>query len=148
MRSRYILCLNLNCSAVENSLLVWRLFDAFLIGKYLVFKALFFWSNNQFWIPFFIFNCIIRDESSKYWLGVLTDIKNRGVHDILITAVDGLPGFQEAIEAVFPMAEIQRCIVHQIRNSCEFVNYKDRKEFCADMRKMYLTIKFVGLPTT
>lgn len=81
------------------------------------------------------------NESSKYWLGVLTDIKNRGVHDILITAVDGLPGFQEAIEAVFPMAEIQRCIVHQIRNSCKFVNYKDRKEFCADMKTIY------GAPT-
>lgn len=76
-------------------------------------------------------------ESSKFWMNVLADLKNRGVKDILITSVDGLKGFEEAIRATFPKAEIQKCIVHQIRNSTRFVNYKDRKPFCADMREIY-----------
>ncbi len=63
--------------------------------------------------------------------------KNRGVKDILITSVDGLNGFEEAIRATFPKAEIQKCIVHLIRNSTKFVNYKDRKPICADMRDIY-----------
>ena len=65
------------------------------------------------------------NESAKYWLGVLNEIKNRGVEDIMIVSVDGLTGFGEAIGAVFPKAEIQRCIVHQIRYTAKFVNYKD-----------------------
>lgn len=77
------------------------------------------------------------NESSKYWLSVLTELKNRGVQDIFIACVDGLSGFDEAIQAVFPKAEIQRCIVHQIRYCCKFVNYKDRKSFCADMKSIY-----------
>ena len=76
-------------------------------------------------------------ESSKFWMSVLADLKNRGVTDILIASVDGLKGFEEAIKATFPKAEIQKCIVHQIRNSTKFVNYKDRKPFCADMREIY-----------
>jgi len=76
-------------------------------------------------------------ESAKFWMGVLTDIKNRGVKDVLIACVDGLKGFKEAIEAVFPMTEIQKCIVHQIRVSTRFVNYKDRKKFCADLKDIY-----------
>jgi transposase-like protein len=72
-------------------------------------------------------------------MNVLADLKNRGAKDILIASVDGLnlKGFEEAIKAAFPKAEIQKCIVHQIRNSRKFVNYKDRKPFCADMRKLF-----------
>jgi len=76
-------------------------------------------------------------ESSKFWMNVLSDLKNRGVKDILISSVDGLSGFELAIKAAFPKTEIQRCIVHQIRNSTRFVNYKDRKEFCDDMKAIY-----------
>ena len=77
------------------------------------------------------------NESAKYWLSVLTELKNRGVKDILISCIDGLSGFSEAIQAVFPQTDIQRCIVHQIRYCCKFVNYKDRKAFCADMKPIY-----------
>ena len=76
-------------------------------------------------------------ESSKFWMSVLADLRNRGVQDILIASVDGLSGFEEAITASYPKTEIQKCIVHQIRNSTKFVNYKDRKQFCADMREIY-----------
>lgn len=76
-------------------------------------------------------------ESSKFWMSILSDLKNRGVQDILIACVDGLNGFEEAIRASFPRTEIQRCIVHQVRNSTRFVNYKDRKQFCADMKEIY-----------
>lgn len=77
------------------------------------------------------------NESSKYWLGVLTELQNRGVEDILISCIDGLSGFEDAINTVFPKTQIQRCIVHQIRYCCKFVNYKDRKQFCADMKLIY-----------
>ncbi|VFB91009.1 transposase, mutator type; transposase, mutator type [Clostridioides difficile] len=73
-----------------------------------------------------------ENESSKYWLKVLTDVKNRGVKDILITSVDGLVGFSDAIKAVFPDTEIQRCVVHQIRNTLNYVSYKNRKECAKD----------------
>lgn len=76
-------------------------------------------------------------ESSKFWMSILSDLRNRGIKDILIASIDGLSGFEEAIEAAFPKTEIQRCIVHQIRNSIRFVNYKDRKEFCKDMKEIY-----------
>ena len=76
-------------------------------------------------------------ESSKFWMSILTDLRNRNVKDILIASIDGLSGFEEAIRAAFPKTEIQRCIVHQIRNSTRFVNYKDRKEFCNDMKEIY-----------
>lgn len=76
-------------------------------------------------------------ESSKFWMKVLADLKNRGVKDILIACVDGLKGFEQAIKSIFPNTEIQQCIVHQIRNSTKFVNYKDRKKFCADMKEIY-----------
>ena len=65
------------------------------------------------------------NESAKYWLGVLNEIKNRGVEDIMIVSVDGLTGFVDAIHAVFPLAEIQRCIVHQIRYSTKFISYNN-----------------------
>lgn len=76
-------------------------------------------------------------ESSKFWMNVLADLKNRGVKDILIASVDGLNGFEDAIKAAYPKTEIQKCVVHQIRTSTKFVNYKDRKEFCADMKEIY-----------
>ena len=77
------------------------------------------------------------NESAKYWLGVLTEIKNRGVQDILIVSVDGLTGFGDALSAVFPKTEIQRCIVHQIRYTTKFVSYKDVKAFIADLKDIY-----------
>lgn len=76
-------------------------------------------------------------ESSKFWMSVLADLKNRGVNDILIASVDGLSGFEEAIKSIYSKTEIQKCVVHQIRNSTKFVNYKDRKAFCADMKEIY-----------
>jgi transposase-like protein len=76
-------------------------------------------------------------ESAKFWMTVLADLKNRGVKDILIASVDGLKGFETAIESIFPQTEVQQCIVHQIRNSTKFVNYKDRKAFCDDMKEIY-----------
>lgn len=77
------------------------------------------------------------NESAKYWLGVLNEIKNRGVEDIMIVSVDGLTGFVDAINAVFPKAEIQRCIVHQIRYTSKFVSYKDIKVFMKDLKTVY-----------
>lgn len=77
------------------------------------------------------------NESAKYWLGVLNEIKNRGVEDIMIVSVDGLTGFVDAIGAVFPKAEIQRCIVHQVRYTTKFVNYKDMKAFVKDLKTVY-----------
>ena len=77
------------------------------------------------------------NESAKYWLGVLNEIKNRGTEDILIVSVDGLTGFGDAIHAVYPNTEIQRCIVHQIRYSTRFVSYKDIKLFMADLKLVY-----------
>ncbi|EQK37156.1 MAG: IS256 family transposase [Paraclostridium dentum] len=81
-----------------------------------------------------------ENESSKYWLKVLTEIRNRGVKDILIASVDGLSGFSEAIKAVFPDTEIQRCIVHQIRNTLGYVSYKHRKEFAKDLKNVYTAL--------
>lgn len=77
------------------------------------------------------------NESAKYWLGVLNEIKNRGVEDIMIVSVDGLTGFGDAIHAVFPKAEVQRCIVHQIRYSTKFISYKDLKTFMTDLKLVY-----------
>jgi len=76
-------------------------------------------------------------ESANYWLKVLGDLQNRGVQDILIASVDGLTGFEEAILAVFPRARIQRCVIHQIRNSLKYVPWKDRKAFTADLKTVY-----------
>lgn len=77
------------------------------------------------------------NESSKFWLAVLNDLKNRGVENVLIFCVDGLKGFKEAISAVYPFAKIQRCIVHQIRASVKYISYKDKKAFVADLKKIY-----------
>ena len=83
---------------------------------------------------------IAKTESSKYWLGVLNELKNRGVEDVLIFAVDGLNGFSSAINAVYPYSEVQRCIVHQIRNSLKYVSWKDRKEIADDLKFIYKAI--------
>lgn len=77
------------------------------------------------------------NESAKFWLMVLNDLKSRGVKDILIASVDGLTGFSEAIHSVFPLTDIQRCIIHQIRYTLTYVSYKDKKEFSKDLKKIY-----------
>ena len=80
---------------------------------------------------------IEQTEGAKFWLRVMTELKNRGVADILIAAVDGLKGFPEAISSVFPQAQIQTCIVHLVRHSLRFVPWKDRKEVAADLKAVY-----------
>jgi transposase-like protein len=80
---------------------------------------------------------IAESESAAFWMSVLTDLKARGVQDILIACTDNLAGFTQAIRGVFPQAITQICIVHQVRNSCKYVLWKDRKEFCADLRLIY-----------
>ena len=80
---------------------------------------------------------VAESEGANFWLGVLTDLQSRGVQDILIACVDGLKGFPEAIEAVFPQAVIQLCIVHQIRNSLRYVGSKHHKEFMKDLKLVY-----------
>jgi transposase-like protein len=76
-------------------------------------------------------------EGAKFWMHVLNDIKNRGAEDILIACVDGLKGFPEAVKAIYPAAEVQVCIVHQIRNTMKFVPHKDKKKFCEDLKPVY-----------
>lgn len=78
-----------------------------------------------------------ENESSKFWLSVLTNLKNRGVKDVFIASVDGLSGFPGAINSVFPQTKIQRCIVHQIRNSLKYVSWKEKKEFAKDLKEVY-----------
>lgn len=81
-----------------------------------------------------------ENETSKYWLTLLNELKNRGVEDVLIFAIDGLSGFNQAIEAVYPQAEIQRCIVHQIRSSLRYVSWKDRKAVAKDLKTIYTAL--------
>lgn len=76
-------------------------------------------------------------EGAKLWLQIVTELKNRGVRDVFIACVDGLKGFPEAIETVFPKAQVQLCIVHMVRHSLNFVGYKERKEVAADLSKIY-----------
>jgi len=78
-----------------------------------------------------------KNESSAFWMTVLTDIKARGVQDILITATDNLNGFTDTIRTVFPQSTKQICVVHQIRNASKYVVWKDKKEFAKDMREIY-----------
>jgi len=78
-----------------------------------------------------------KNESSSFWMSVLTDLKARGVEDILITATDNLNGFTQTIRSVFPESQTQICVVHQIRNACKYVVWKDRKQFTADMKHIY-----------
>jgi len=79
-------------------------------------------------------------EGANFWLQVLTDLSNRGVEDILIACVDGLKGFPEAIESIFPKTEVQLCVVHQIRNSLKYVGSNNQKEFMADLKRVYKAI--------
>lgn len=79
-------------------------------------------------------------ESSKFWLSVLNDLKSRGVLDVYLFCTDGLCGMQEAIQAVYPQSRLQRCIVHQIRSSTRFVNWKDMKQVVADLKKIYTAV--------
>ncbi len=78
-----------------------------------------------------------KNESSSFWMSVLTDLKARGVADILITATDNLNGFTQTIRTVFPQSQTQICVVHQIRNACRYVVWKDKKAFTADMKSIY-----------
>ncbi len=78
-----------------------------------------------------------ESEGANFWLGVLSDLQNRGVKDILIASVDGLTGFPEAIQAIYPKTEVQLCIVHQIRNSLRYVGSKHRKAFMVDLKRVY-----------
>ena len=80
---------------------------------------------------------ISENEGAKFWLQVLTEIKNRGVEKILVACVDGLKGFPGAIEAAFPDAKVQLCIVHMVRNSLRYVSWKDKKAVAADLKKIY-----------
>ncbi|OYU43895.1 MAG: IS256 family transposase [Burkholderiales bacterium PBB4] len=80
---------------------------------------------------------VSQSEGANFWLSVLTDLKQRGVEDILICSIDGLKGFPEAILTVYPATEIQSCIVHQIRNSLKYISYKEQKAFMADLKLVY-----------
>lgn len=80
---------------------------------------------------------VVENEGAKFWLSVLTELKNRGVRDIFIACVDGLTGFPEAITGVFPQTKVQLCIVHMVRNSLKYVVWKDKKELAADLAKIY-----------
>jgi putative transposase len=76
-------------------------------------------------------------ESSGFWLGVLTDLKSRGVRDVFIFSVDGLRDLEEAIRASYPDSDIQRCVIHQIRNSLRYVSWRERKELSKDLKEIY-----------
>jgi putative transposase len=78
-----------------------------------------------------------KNEGAKFWLSVFTELQNRGVNDILIACVDGLKGLPEAIETIFPEAEVQLCVVHMVRNSLKYVSYKDKKQMAADLKTIY-----------
>lgn len=80
---------------------------------------------------------IEKTEGARFWLNILGKLQKRGVEDILIVCADGLKGFSEALEATFPKADLQLCVVHHIRNVTRFVKHKDKKEFCADMKNIY-----------
>ena len=81
-----------------------------------------------------------ENESAKFWLSVMNDLKNRSVKYVYVFCVDGLSGFREAINAAFPMSQIQRCIIHQIRSSTRYVSHKDIKSLMADLKKIYQAI--------
>ena len=78
-----------------------------------------------------------KNESAAFWMSVLTDLKTRGIRDILITVTDNLNGFADTIKNVFPLSETQICVVHQIRNSAKYVVWKEKKEFTSDMKHIY-----------
>lgn len=80
---------------------------------------------------------IAETEGARFWLKVLNDLKARGIEDIILLCGDGLTGLPDAVESVYPQTDVQLCVVHQIRNATKYVSWKDRKEFCADMRPIY-----------
>ncbi len=80
---------------------------------------------------------VVENESAKFWLSIMNRLKNQGVEAILIACVDGLAGFPQAIETVYPKAEIRQCIIHQIRTSTKFVSYKDIKKLMTELKLMY-----------
>jgi len=81
-----------------------------------------------------------ENEGAKFWLSILNEIKHRGVEDILITCIDGLKGFPEAIKGVFPETQIQKCIIHQIRNTVKYISHKEKKRFCNDLKNIYTAV--------
>lgn len=83
---------------------------------------------------------VSESEGARFWLNVITDLKNRGVEDIFIACIDGLKGFPEAIASVFPQTQVQSCIIHQVRNSIRFIAYKDQRAFIADLKLVYRAI--------
>ena len=85
-------------------------------------------------------------EGSKFWLSILTELRNRGVQDILIACVDGLTGFPEAIASEFPKTEVQLCIVHMVRNSLRYVSWKERKIVARDLRTIYTSSTAISMP--
>lgn len=83
---------------------------------------------------------IAQSEGAKFWLSVMTELKNRGVQDIFIACVDGLKGQMEAIETVFPKTEVQLCIVHLVRQSLNYVGWKERKAVATDLKRIYTAV--------
>ena len=83
---------------------------------------------------------IPRNEGANFWLSVLTDLQNRGVEDILIACIDGLKGFPDAIQSVYPNTAVQLCVVYQIRNSIKYVGFKNQKEFLKDLKRVYQAV--------
>jgi len=83
---------------------------------------------------------IAETEGAKFWMSVITELNNRGLNDILIACIDGLKGFPEAINSIYPQTRIQLCIVHMVRNSTRFVSWKDRRELCKDLKKIYTAV--------
>jgi len=81
-----------------------------------------------------------ENEGAKFWLSILNEIKHRGVEDILITCIDGLKGFPEAIKGVFPETQIQKCIIHQIRNTVKYISHREKKRFCNDLKNIYTAV--------
>jgi transposase-like protein len=93
---------------------------------------------NQYGMKEVVGIWISDSESAKFWLGVLNDIKTRGVDDILMVCVDGLKGFPEAIKTIYPQADVQVCVVHMIRHTVMFIPHKDREAFCKDLQLVYI----------
>lgn len=120
----YLLMLYILINVKQDNVIVNKVAYVILGGNADVFKEVF-----GIWIG--------ENESAKYWLGTLNELKNRGVKEILIICSDGLKGINEAIKAVYPKAMQQRCIVHLIRNSVKFVSYKHLKKICNDLRTIY-----------
>lgn len=90
---------------------------------------------------------VSESEGANFWLGVLTDLQSRGVKDILIACTDNLSGFEQAILSIYPQADVQSCVVHQIRNSLKYVSSKDKKPFLVDLKLVYKADTLVGAET-